>query len=103
MPFNFRLENDMLHTTTPLMAIVLDAGQVQDVILEHWSTPETLPQVLVVDYDSEKELKKQLGVRTQSTLIAYLGRVEKARLASERLPLLDDAHHVAVAALERAA
>lgn len=43
----------MLHTTTPLMAIVLDAGQVQDVILEHWSTPETLPQVLVVDYDTE--------------------------------------------------
>lgn len=44
------------------------------------SVPGTL---LVVDYDKEKELKKQLGVKTQSTLIVFRGTVEKARLGGE--------------------
>jgi thiol-disulfide isomerase/thioredoxin len=44
------------------------------------SVPGTL---LVVDYDKEKELKKQLGVNAQSTLIAYHGGVEKTRLGGE--------------------
>ena len=39
--------------------------------------------LLVVDYDNEKELKKQLGIRTQSTLITYRGTVEKSRLAGD--------------------
>lgn len=39
--------------------------------------------ILVADYDKERELKKQLNVRTQSTLIVYRGEVEKARLAGE--------------------
>ncbi len=56
----------------------------QDKVLQQWKGDASVPgTLLVVDYDSEKELKKQLGVRTQSTLIAYLGRVEKARLAGE--------------------
>ncbi len=50
----------MLHTPTPLMAIVLDAGQVQDVILEHWPTLEALPQTLVVDYDTEGYAETEL-------------------------------------------
>ena len=44
------------------------------------SVPGTL---LVVDYDNEKELRKQLGIRTQSTLISYRGTVEKSRLAGD--------------------
>ena len=56
----------------------------QDKVLQQWKGDASVPgTLLVVDYDSEKELKKQLGVRTQSTLIAYLGSVEKARLAGE--------------------
>ena len=43
----------MSQKANPTMAIVLDAGQVQDVILEHWPSTDLLPQVLVVDYDTE--------------------------------------------------
>lgn len=39
--------------------------------------------VLTVDYDKEKELKQTLGVRSQSTLIVYRGKEEKARSAGE--------------------
>lgn len=39
--------------------------------------------VLTVDYDREVELRKQLKVRSQSTLIVYRGAVERARLAGE--------------------
>ncbi len=42
--------------------------------------------VLVVNYDKEKELRRQLGVRTQSTLIVYQGNVEKVRLAGDTDP-----------------
>lgn len=39
--------------------------------------------LLVVDYDKEKDLKRKLNVRAQSTLIVYRGKVETARLAGE--------------------
>ena len=39
--------------------------------------------LLVVDYDKERELRRKLNVRTQSTVIVYRGNVEKARLAGE--------------------
>lgn len=39
--------------------------------------------LLVVDYDKERELKRKLNVRSQSTLIVYRGKVEKARLAGD--------------------
>jgi len=42
--------------------------------------------LLVVDYDNEKELKRKLKVRSQSTVIVYRGKVEKARLAGESSP-----------------
>jgi len=42
--------------------------------------------LLVVDYDKERELKRKLNVRVQSTLIVYRGAVEKARLAGETSP-----------------
>ncbi|MBP8868379.1 MAG: thioredoxin family protein [Propionivibrio sp.] len=59
----------------------------QEKVLQQWKGDASVPgTVLVVDYDKEKELKKQLGVRTQSTLIAYKGGVEKARLAGDTDP-----------------
>ena len=59
----------------------------QDKVLQQWQGDASVPgTVLVVDYDKEKELKKQLGVRTQSTLITYRGSVEKARVAGETDP-----------------
>lgn len=39
--------------------------------------------VFVVNYDKEKDLKQQYKVRTQSTLIAFKGLNETARLAGE--------------------
>lgn len=39
--------------------------------------------LLVADYDKERELKRKLNVRSQSTLIVYRGKLEKARLAGE--------------------
>ena len=35
--------------------------------------------VLVVDYDQERELKRELNVRSQSTLIIYKGKEQKHR------------------------
>ena len=56
----------------------------QDKVFQQWKGDASVPgTLLVVDYDKEKELKKQLGVRTQSTVIAYHGLVEKARLAGD--------------------
>lgn len=40
------------------------------------SVPGTL---LVVDYDQERDLKRELGVRSQSTLIVYKGKEQKHR------------------------
>jgi thioredoxin-like negative regulator of GroEL len=52
--------------------------------------------LLLVDYDKERDLKRQLGVRTQSTVIAYKGARETGRLAGDTDPkalraLLDNA------------
>ena len=59
----------------------------QEKVLQQWKGDASVPgTVLVVNYDKEKELKTQLGVRTQSTLIVYQGRVEKARLAGDTDP-----------------
>jgi len=56
----------------------------QEKILQQWKGNASVPgTLLVVNYDHEKELKKKLGVRTQSTLITYQGTAEKARLAGE--------------------
>jgi thioredoxin 1 len=56
----------------------------QEKIFQQWKGDASVPgTLLVVDYDNEKELKKQLGVRTQSTLITYRGTAEKARLAGD--------------------
>ena len=39
--------------------------------------------LFVVDYDKERALKRELNVRSQSTLVVYRGKVEKARVAGE--------------------
>ena len=56
----------------------------QDKVFQQWQGDASVPgTLLVVNYDTEKDLKKQLGVRTQSTVITYRGTVEKARLAGD--------------------
>lgn len=54
----------------------------QERVLQKWKGDASVPgTVLVADYDTEKDLKKQMAVRTQSTLVVFKGTVEKARLA----------------------
>lgn len=42
--------------------------------------------VLVADYDKEKDLKRQLKVRSQSVLVVFKGGAEVARSAGETQP-----------------
>jgi thioredoxin-like negative regulator of GroEL len=59
----------------------------QDKVFNGWKGDATVPGTLfIVDYDKERELKRQLGVRTQSTVIAYKGGKETGRLAGETDP-----------------
>jgi len=39
--------------------------------------------MLVANYDTEKELRKSMNIRMQSTLVVFRGKEEKARLAGE--------------------
>lgn len=39
--------------------------------------------VLVADYDTERDLRKSMAVRTQSTLVVFKGATERTRLAGE--------------------
>ena len=42
--------------------------------------------LLVVNYDQERDLKKTLGVRSQSVVIVYKGQRETARIGGETDP-----------------
>jgi thioredoxin 1 len=57
----------------------------QDKSLSELSTAGELKgiQVVRVDYDKEKELKKSLGVTKQSTLILFKGKKEIARVRGD--------------------
>lgn len=57
----------------------------QSMALERLKSDKSLKvTVYVVNYDREKALRKQYGVHTQSTIIAFKGKTETARLAGER-------------------
>jgi len=42
--------------------------------------------LLVADYDREKDLRRQLAVRSQSTLVVFRGTAERARVGGETDP-----------------
>lgn len=59
----------------------------QEKIFNGWKGDAAVPgTLLVVNYDNERELKKKLGVRSQSTLIVFKGKAETARLAGDTDP-----------------
>jgi thiol-disulfide isomerase/thioredoxin len=59
----------------------------QDKVFNGWKGDAAVPgTLLVVNYDSERELKKKMGVRSQSTVVVFKGRAETARLAGETDP-----------------
>ena len=45
--------------------------------------PDVPGTLLVVNYDTERELRRQLNVRSQSTLIVYKRSEEQKRLVGE--------------------
>ena len=59
----------------------------QEKVFNGWKGDASVPgTLLIVNYDKERELKRQLGVRTQSTVIAYKGAKETGRLAGDTDP-----------------
>jgi len=59
----------------------------QDKVFNGWKGDASVPgTLLIVNYDKERDLKRQLGVRTQSTVIAYKGGKETGRLAGDTDP-----------------
>lgn len=59
----------------------------QEKVFNGWKGDATVPgTLLVVNYDNERELKKKMGVRSQSTLIVFKGKTETARLAGDTDP-----------------
>lgn len=59
----------------------------QEKVFNGWKGDAAVPgTLLIVNYDKERELKRQLGVRTQSTVIAYKGSKETGRLAGDTDP-----------------
>ena len=53
---------------------------VQEKVFNSFKGDATVPgTLLVVDYDQERELKRQMGIRSQSTLIVFKGQEQKHR------------------------
>ena len=59
----------------------------QEKVFKGWKGDAAVPgTLLIINYDQERDLKRQLGVRTQSTVIAYKGARESGRLAGDTDP-----------------
>ena len=59
----------------------------QEKVFNVWKGDAAVPgTLLVVNFDKERELKRQLGVRLQSTVIVYKGGKETGRLAGDTDP-----------------
>ena len=59
----------------------------QEKVFNVWKGDAAVPgTLLVVNFDKERELKRQLGVRSQSTVIVYKGGKETGRLAGDTDP-----------------
>lgn len=59
----------------------------QDKIFDGWKGDTRVPgTLLVVNYDNEKELRRKMGIRMQSTVVSFKGNSEKARLAGDSDP-----------------
>lgn len=56
----------------------------QEKVFNGWKGDAAVPgTLLIVDYDKERELRKKMSVRGQSTVISFKGSTEKARLAGD--------------------
>lgn len=54
--------------------------RVQEKVFNSFKGDATVPgTLLVVDYDQERELKREMGIRSQSVLIVFKGKEQKHR------------------------
>lgn len=59
----------------------------QEKVFNTWKGDASVPgNLLIVNYDNERELRKKMSVRGQSTVISFRGSAEKARLAGDTDP-----------------
>lgn len=59
----------------------------QEKVFNGWKGDSAVPgTLLIVTYDNERDLRRKLGVRTQSTVVVYKGAIEKARVAGDTDP-----------------
>lgn len=59
----------------------------QERIFNRWRGDASVPgTLLIVNYDNERALRRQMGVHTQSTVIAFKGLKETGRLAGNTSP-----------------
>ncbi len=59
----------------------------QEKIFNAWKGDASVPgTLLIVNYDKEKELRRKMGIRMQSTVLSFKGNDEKARLAGDTDP-----------------
>lgn len=59
----------------------------QQKVFNGWKGDASVPgTLLIVDYDNARDLRRQMSVRSQSTVISFKGQQEKARLAGETEP-----------------
>lgn len=59
----------------------------QEKVFNGWKGDAAVPgTLLVASYDNERELKKQFGVRNQSTVIVFKGSKETARVGGATDP-----------------
>jgi len=57
------------------------ACRAQERVFKSWQGDASIPgTLLVVDYDNARELRRELGVRSQSTIILYKGGKEATRV-----------------------
>ena len=79
-----RLQQDNARVSLHFHADWCPTCRAQQKVFNSWQGDPKVPgTLLVVDYDKARDLRRQMSVRSQSTLISFQGKEEKARLAGE--------------------
>ena len=87
-PYSARSFTDLQNADKPVTlhfhAEWCSTCKAQEKVFNGWKGDASVPgTLLVVDYDNARDLRKQMGVRGQSTVISFKGSSEKARLAGD--------------------
>lgn len=78
------LQHAMQTVTLHFHAEWCSTCKAQEKVFKGWQGNASVPgTLLVVDFDTAHELRKKMAVRSQSTVISFKGKQEKARLAGD--------------------